>query len=140
MEPKIFVETGALFARFFKRDKHFMCSNEIWKQIESSSSKLFTTGYVLAEFATLLARRTSYQYSAEILSLVYSKETFTIEFGNDLDHEKAKEFFKKYADQSIGFVDCISFATMKRLKIKQAFTFDKSHFEYAGFKVLPSDY
>jgi len=48
-------------------------------------------------------------------------------------------FFQKYADQKVSFTDCISFAMMKRLQIKQVFTFDY-HFSLAGFDVFPSPY
>jgi predicted nucleic acid-binding protein len=33
------------------------------------------------------------------------------------------------------FVDCLSFALMRRHRIKTAFAFDR-HFEIAGFKLL----
>jgi predicted nucleic acid-binding protein len=38
-------------------------------------------------------------------------------------------------DQSIGFVDCLSFALMRRHRIPAAFTFDR-HFELAGFPLV----
>jgi len=46
---------------------------------------------------------------------------------------RALEFFEKYADQKVSFTDCLSFALMKKEKLRQAFTYDQ-HFEYAGFQ------
>lgn len=39
---------------------------------------------------------------------------------------------RKFADQSISFTDCVSFALMRRERMKIAFSFDK-HFSIAGF-------
>jgi uncharacterized protein len=42
---------------------------------------------------------------------------------------------RKYADQGVSFTDCVSFAIMRRHKIRTAFTFDR-HFKLAGFNVI----
>jgi predicted nucleic acid-binding protein len=41
----------------------------------------------------------------------------------------------QFADQRIGLTDCVSFAIMRRHKIRTAFTFDR-HFRLAGFRVI----
>jgi uncharacterized protein len=46
------------------------------------------------------------------------------------------EIFKRHSDKEWSLTDCISFATMKRLKINTAFTFDV-HFRQAGFNTIP---
>ncbi len=43
----------------------------------------------------------------------------------------------RFVDPSVGFVDCTSFAIMRRLGIQRAFTFDRRHFQAAGFAVVP---
>lgn len=136
---KVFIDTGAFFARFFSRDRFNEEANILWEELENQSCELVTTGYVLSEFATLLARKTDYAYAAQILPLVHNPEVFTIIRGNRIDERSAMGYFKKYADQKIGFADCISFAVMQRLEIKRAFTFDK-HFEMAGFEMAPALY
>lgn len=48
---------------------------------------------------------------------------------------EAVEFFEKYADQHVGFLDCISFALMRRHRVQRVFTFDR-HFDQAGFDIF----
>jgi len=50
------------------------------------------------------------------------------------DEVAAWNIFKKYGDKEFSFVDCISFAFMKKNKIKKAFAFDK-HFKQFGFEL-----
>jgi len=42
---------------------------------------------------------------------------------------------RKYADKEISFTDCVSFAIMRRVGIRTAFTFDR-HFRDAGFQII----
>lgn len=48
----------------------------------------------------------------------------------------ALEQFTKLADQRVSFTDCVSFALMRRHRVRHAFTFDR-HFEAAGFEIWP---
>ena len=52
------------------------------------------------------------------------------------DEIEAVKVFEKYADQSVGYTDCISFVLMRSHKIKSFFTFD-NHFQMAGFSNIP---
>jgi predicted nucleic acid-binding protein len=49
--------------------------------------------------------------------------------------DQAWTIFQKYHDQEFSFVDCISFATMKELRLGKVFAFDK-HFKIMGFEIL----
>jgi predicted nucleic acid-binding protein len=53
----------------------------------------------------------------------------------DLFHEAAKAF-KNASDRGWSFTDCTSFQLMHRLKITDAFAFDR-HFGEAGLNRLP---
>jgi transposase InsO family protein len=51
------------------------------------------------------------------------------------DELHALNFFEKYADQRIGFTDCLSFVVMEERGITEALTTDE-HFQQAGFRAL----
>jgi uncharacterized protein len=92
-----------------------------------------TSNFVLDETFTLLARRASYSFAAEKARIIYASSTLEILRPDSLTELAALNLFEKFADQEIGFTDCISFALMREAEIETAFSFD-SHFERAGFK------
>ncbi|MCD6584635.1 MAG: PIN domain-containing protein [Desulfobacteraceae bacterium] len=79
---------------------------------------------MLDELATLLGRRTNFEFAARKLKQIYEAD-IQIERTDEKDELKALKFLEKYADQNISFTDCLSFVIMQRLKIKQVFSFDK---------------
>jgi hypothetical protein len=50
--------------------------------------------------------------------------------------EEAWRLFQQYDDKSFSFTDCTSFILMRRLKLRDAFTFDH-HFAQMGFRLWP---
>lgn len=50
--------------------------------------------------------------------------------------EAAEEILRKYQDQELSYTDAVSFATMERDRIAEAFSFDR-HFKTAGFTLIP---
>lgn len=130
----LFIDTGALIARYLKQDQHHDSAIRKWKKIQNSDEKCFTSNFVLDELFTLLARWTDYAFAAEKAHIIYASTTFKILRPDQVIEEQAIELFLKYADQKISFTDCVSFALMKHHKIKRAFSFDR-HFVSAGFSL-----
>ena len=138
MDKKIFIDTGAYLAAAHKSDQDHEQSVKVWNEIKQEKMKIYTSNHVIDEFATLLARRMDYIFSADEIDLLY-KSDISIERTDENDEKEALNFFRKYADQEVSFTDCLSFVIMNRLKIKKVFTFDR-HFSYAGFEVVPHKY
>ena len=136
MANKVFIDTGAYFARFYHRDQYHALSLKIWGRLQAKGFILITTNHVIDELSMLLARRASYDFSAERLQEIYESDMI-IERSTEEDELRALEYFKKYADQKVSFTDCLSFMVMENLGISQVFTFDR-HFAYAGFDVVSS--
>jgi len=91
---------------------------------------------VLDETITLLAQRSTYQFAAERARNLFDSTSLAILRPNRNDEFVALELFEKYADQSVSYTDCVSFALIERENIKRAFSFDR-HFRIAGFEVEP---
>ena len=137
LEKHIFIDTGAYLALFHKRDQHHQECCEFWERIKNSNCIPITTNHIIDELATLLARRTDYNFASRKLHEIYASEYPVIYRSDRKDELEALELFEKFADQKVSFTDCISFAILKKLKIEQVFSFDR-HFCIERFQVFPS--
>jgi predicted nucleic acid-binding protein len=90
---------------------------------------------VVDELATLLGRIAGYRYAAERIDDLYASESIDVLSSTRGDEMDAIRWMRKFADKQISFTDCISFAMMRRLKIRMVFTFDR-HFRDAGFQII----
>lgn len=136
MREKLFIDTGAYLAQFYKKDSYNQIASQTWIKMQKGKRLFVTTNHVFDELATLLGRRRDYSYAARKMKEIYMSDII-IERPEEEDEKRALEYFTKYADQNISFTDCLSFVIMHKFEIKDVFTFDKKHFEYAGFKVVP---
>jgi len=132
----IFIDTGAFLARFIERDQYHDQAVEHWLKLQKDRRPCFTSNLVLDEAITLLARRATYQFAAERAKNFFESETLSILRPEEADELAALDWFQRYADQSVSFTDCVSFALMEKHAIKCAFSFDR-HFTIAGFDVEP---
>ena len=132
----IFIDTGALLARYLCKDQHHRSAVAVWKDLGSKRENCVTSNFVLDETFTLLGRRAGYSFAVQRAKNIYASKAFTIYRPDRDDEIKALQFFSKYADQQVSFTDCISFVLMKRGKINRVFSFDR-HFELAGFHLIP---
>ena len=126
-----FVDSGALLALHLKSDQYHKKAIRLWGELEKPVT---VASQVIGEFATLFARRAGYGFAAGAVADLLTSTLRIVRPTLD-DEMEAVRWMKKYADQQIGFNDCVSFAIMKRYKIRTVFTFDR-HFRIAGFDVI----
>lgn len=107
-----------------------------WDEIIAGSFRCVTSNLVVAEAATLLTRLMGGARAAEKVQTWYESEVITVLRSDERDELLATSFLSRYADQRIGFVDCVSFALMQRMGIRSVFGFDR-HFAIAGFRLWP---
>jgi predicted nucleic acid-binding protein len=132
----LFVDTGALLARYIENDQYHVKAISAWKQIERRKEKCVTTNFVLDELFTLLARRTSRGFAVERARIIYSSIAISILRPEREDEVAAIDLLEKYTDQGVSFTDCVSFAVMRRNRIRRVFGFDRD-FVTAGFDLWP---
>jgi predicted nucleic acid-binding protein len=133
----MFVDTGPLIPRHLARDQFHQRAVAAWKELGTNNERLYTSNLVLAETFTLLGRRAGYAFAAERAHHLLQSERLVILRPGETDEWSALAFFEQFADQAVSFTDCVSFALMRKHRIKRAFAFDR-HFKDAGFKVWPA--
>jgi predicted nucleic acid-binding protein len=74
-------------------------------------------------------------HAADRVDALFASAAVDVLQSTRADELDALRWMRKYADQRISFTDCVSFALMRRHRIRAAFTFDR-HFKVAGFEVI----
>lgn len=133
----IFVDTGAWLARYLSSDQHHQAATAFWRQLATHDERLATTNIVVAEYLTLLARRTSPAFAAERGKALYGSDALSVLRPTEVEETQAILLLEKFGPSGIGYVDCVSFVVMHSHSITTAFTFDH-HFATAGFQTLPA--
>ncbi len=132
---KCFVDTGAFAALYCKNDDHHQEAKEIWFQLKQTNSMLYTTRDVISETITLVRRRVGFEQALICGNDLWGSPVLEIIHPARNHDMFAWEFFQKYSDKELSFVDCLSFAVMKELRIHRAFAFDKN-FTQVGFEII----
>jgi hypothetical protein len=128
----IFVDTGAWVARFSVRDQYHKRAAATWARLKGSNEQIVTSDSVFVETISLLGRKVSPLAAMEAGRFLQGWNKLTILRATRDDEAVALGLLGKFADQSVGFVDCLSFALMRRHRIATAFSYDR-HFVLAGF-------
>lgn len=132
---KYFVDTGAFAALYHRNDHYHEKSKSIWNRIRQENATLYTTRDCIVETIILVRRREGYEQALICGNDLWGSPVLEIIRSSPSQDQAAWEWFKKYSDKELSFVDCLSFAVMREKRIQQAFTFDKN-FEQVGFEPL----
>ena len=124
----IFVDTGAWFAYFVRRDPDHRAAVE-W--MDHNRKPLVTTDYVLDELVTLLKLRESQQVAVAAGDLLWQEQAAHLQRLTAHDLTMAWDVFRRFDDKQWSFTDCTSKVVMERLEVSEAFAFDH-HFEQFG--------
>jgi uncharacterized protein len=128
----IFADTGAFVALYCAPDQHHGEAVRLWPQI---NPPVLTVNLVMGEVGNLLSQRLGSGQAADRLADIYASPGIDVVLSTRGDEREALLWMRRFADQRVGFTDCVSFAFMRRYRIRTAFTFDR-HFRLAGFEVL----
>jgi uncharacterized protein len=130
----IFIDTGAFYARSVEADAFHRRAQAAWPRL--AKERIFTSSLVICETAELLMRRTTPAFAARTARKILPTPPLTILRPSAADELAGLDLMTKYADQMIGFADCVSFLLMGQNHIRRAFSFDR-HFETAGYTLWP---
>ena len=126
---RVFVDTGAWYALVDQADADHEAARG-W--FEANRPPLVTTDYALHETIALLRVELGHAPAATFGEQLRGSRLARLVTVRPDDHEAAWAIFKKCDDQVLSFTDCRSFAVMKRLGLRRAFTVD-SDFRTMGF-------
>lgn len=138
----LFVDTGAFFARFNERAYQHERAQAVFGGIQSRElgyGPLFTSRYVLSEFATLMRRKVGHEPAVTALETIRRAASFNVlPVGADA-FDRACAQFAQDDDQRISFVDHSSGVLADSYDVNHVFTFDPDDFRVLGFVAVPDD-
>jgi predicted nucleic acid-binding protein len=135
---QIFVDAGPFIALADVRDQYHQQAEVLFARINALHLPQVTTNLVVAEATTFVRRRSGHAASVlfgDNLREIVKLNQLTVIYANATLDEAAWQIFKRHAEQSFSYVDCISFAWLKQNLRTEVFTFDE-HFRWMGFKVF----
>jgi predicted nucleic acid-binding protein len=130
---RVFVDTSAILALLNPGDKAHRRAGRAFGKLHEQSAHLVTHSYVLVETYALLQRRMG----------VKSVEAFRTDFAPLLEvewvdadlHGSGLDLLLERRSKALSLVDCVSFLTMRRLRLVEVFAFDP-HFRREGFNLV----
>jgi uncharacterized protein len=130
---RVFIDTSAIIAFMNKDDEFYKDSYDIFSKLLQERAKIISSNYILLETMVILKNRTGIEavkiFKNDILPVIKTcwvdedVHNFCVNTQIAADRKK------------LSLVDYTSFEIMRRLNIRQAFTFD-SHFKDMGFEIL----
>ena len=131
----VFMDSAGFFALWDAGDGHHGAAVRLQEELTRKHRRFVTTDYVVDETVTLLLMRHSHDAAADFLDSMERSEALRLEWIGPERFQAASALFRKHADKEWSFTDCASFATMRELRVRDAFTTDH-HFKQAGFVPL----
>lgn len=124
-----FADTSFWVALQFARDANHQQAVELWR---ANRETIVTTNHVLGETWTFLNRRLGHSPALEFIRRAQRSPRVARHFVGEGVEAIAWEWLERHDERPYSFVDATSFATMRRLRIREALAFD-ADFTAAGF-------
>ena len=129
-----FVDTSAFYALLVSNDVGHEAAKRTFNRLLAGGQRLVTSNYVVVETCALLQNRLGLPavrcFHEDLVPIVRT------EWVGEAVHEAGVSAILASDMRGLSLVDCTSFALMRQLGIRAAFTFDK-HFAEQGFATKP---
>ena len=135
-QERVFVDTGAWVALADEDDEHHKTAALIYPSLLKKCKELVTSNLVIAESYILILRSLGHDAAISFIDKINGSPRIVRVSSNPDVEKDAEGILKKYKDQDFSYTDAVSFAIMKRQRIKKSFSFDK-HFQTMDFIRLP---
>jgi len=128
----IFIDASFYLSLLNSKDNNHKQALKIGKKYENES--YITSQAVLGEVLTVGSQRYDKPTTIKFIETIIKSQTKIVLEKQEIVDNGLK-IFKKARSKNISWVDCYSFAIMKKLKIKIALSFDK-HFQQFNKQAL----
>ncbi len=135
-QENIFVDTSAWLALADNDDTHHRKAALIFPSLLKTYRGLITSNLVIAEAYILILNELGHKAAIDFLERLKASPRILKIYSTEEIEASAEKILIKYNDQDFSYADSVSFAIMKKEKIRKAFCFDK-HFLTAGFESIP---
>jgi uncharacterized protein len=126
-----FVDTSFYIARIMPRDQW----HEKALRAVRPGITFFTSAFVINETISLLQARGFFSAAIAFLRETRLSQDISIIYPDAAMQSEGWDLFARWGPAGANAIDCVSFAVMRKLSIRKAFTFDE-HFRVAGFDIL----
>jgi len=138
MKP-CFVDTSAWMATLSRKDPDHQRCADFYRKCVEDGRPLVTSNLVIGELYTLMVYSfgpESIETFWEFMRRIEAERLIEVRYITPELDRQAYAILKAYDDQTFSYVDATSFALMRSLRLREAFTLDRD-FEIAGFSRLP---
>jgi uncharacterized protein len=132
MKP-ILLDTVGLIALWNRSDQWHDSAKRAFVTLVDAGYDFVTTSAILLECGNAAARQPFRHEVLLLRNLLETREQLI--FPTNEDWQNVWRIYENSKADRTGIVDCLTFAVMNRLDLKQAFTNDR-HFNAAGFETL----
>jgi uncharacterized protein len=131
----VFVDSGAWIALALSRDPLHGQAREQWDLLHGAGAVLHTSIPVIIETFTFLDRNANRDVALAWKEAIYKPRVVKVLPCELRDLQQSWEYFRRRDLHKLSAVDASSFAIMRRMRIRLAYTFDH-HFAVVGFRVV----
>jgi predicted nucleic acid-binding protein len=126
-----FADTSFWIALRYARDAHHEDARARWRE---RGLVIATTNHVVGETWTYVRSRLDAAVAVAFLDAVTTSPRVTIHHVDEQTEAEAWAWLRRHAERPYSFVDATSFALMRRLRIRDALTYD-ADFATAGLSI-----
>ncbi len=130
-----FVDTSALLAVLDADEARHEAAAAAWTELVESEERMVTTSYVLVETFAIVQRRLGMQAVRALDDALLP--WIAVRWIDADGHREAVAALLTASRRGLSLVDCASFAAMRALGVRRAFTLDRD-FSDQGFERLPA--
>jgi predicted nucleic acid-binding protein len=131
---KLLADTSALLALYVQSDANHARALEFVRK--NPNARYVLTELILAEVATRLRALAGAERGASVARSLLESRRYEVLFADSGLLHGAIEKMASLRDKRLSLTDCLSFALMERLGLREAFSFDRD-FRDCGYAMVP---